>query len=117
MQMDTNSPPCGGIGVEISSMRVRWGGRKGVPMVLNSTDKISNLQWQIKVDDLNNKRRSYAYYGGSLIEVLLDGEPHDFINIHNVGKNGMSVYSMADLLEVINAWLEGDINVHSDNSY
>ena len=115
--MGTSRPTLGGIGVEISSMRGRWGGRKGVHMVLNNTDKISNLQWQIKIDDLNNKNRSYAYYGGSLIEVLLNGEPHDFINIHNVGKKGMSVYSMADLLEVINAWLEGDVNVDSDNSY
>ncbi len=115
--MGTSRPTLGGIGVEISSMRGRWGGRKGVPMVLNNTDKISNLNWKIKIYDLKNNSRSYEYYGGSLIEVLMNGEPHDFINIHNVGKNGMSVSSMADLLEVINAWLEGDVNVDSHNSY
>jgi|TARA_R110000868_G_scaffold27332_3_gene103974 hypothetical protein len=116
--MATNRQPFGGIGVAVPLCACEVVSRKERPMVLNNTDKISNLQWQIKIDDLNDKRRSYAYYGGSLIEVLLDGEPHDFININNVGKGSMSVSSMADLLEVINAWLEGDYYVgSSDHSY
>jgi hypothetical protein len=84
-------------------------------MVLTKSDKFGDLSWRIVVDDLTNNRRSYAYYGGTLIEVLHDGVAVDLINIWNAGKGGMKVETMTDLLEVINAWLEGDYNVGSSD--